>query len=93
MAEKIESFLRAGEKTSDHCATLDAYKSKNTFDIGARSTEKLTKNFSKQKFTNAIKKLEGQGYIKKFLDETGLKNNCWHLEITPHAKDINLYRR
>lgn len=93
MQEKIESLLKEGKKTSKHCVTLNAFSALNTFDIGAGSTERSSKNFDKKTLTDMFKKLEKNGYIKKVIDETMLRNNCWHLEIKPNAKDINLYRR
>lgn len=93
MKEKIESLLKEGRRTSQHCVTLDTFKFLNTFDIGCTSTERASRNFDKKTLTQTFTSLEKQGYIKKFIDETMLKNNCWHLEIVPNAKDINLYKR
>ncbi|WP_049630826.1 peptidoglycan-binding protein [Cellvibrio sp. pealriver] len=92
MKEKIESLLDENKRTSQHCVTLESFKSVNTFDIGCGSTERAPGNFDKKALTKAFFALEKQGYIKKCIDETMLKNNCWHLEVVPNAKDINLYR-
>ena len=93
MAKKIADFLKQGDKTSQHCVTLEKFKSLNTFDIGLNSTRLKSKNFNKEKFTAAFKKLEQQGYIKKHIDETRKSNSCWHLEITPQTKDIGLFKQ
>lgn len=92
MKEKIESLLDEGKRTSQHCVTLESFKSLNTFDIGCASTERAPGRFDKKALTKAFFALEKQGYIKKCIDETMLKNNCWHLEIVPNAKDINLHK-
>ena len=44
--------------------------------------------FNKDKLTAAFRKLEKDGYIKKFIDETAKTNKCWHLEIVPNAKTL-----
>lgn len=93
MKEEIESLLKDGNKTSQHCVTLDNFKLLNTFDIGLNSTRLKSKNFNKDKLTKAFLELEKLGFIKKFIDETMKSNSCWHLEIKPHAKDINLYKK
>lgn len=93
MKEKIESLLNEGQKTSQHCVTLDSFKALNTFDIGCTSTKNRSRTYDKAALTRAFIALEKQGYIKKFIDETMLKNNCWHLEVVPNAKDINLYKK
>jgi peptidoglycan hydrolase-like protein with peptidoglycan-binding domain len=92
MKEKIESLLDDGKRTSQHCVTLESFSSMNTFDIGCASTERAPGRFDKKALTKAFFALEKQGYIKKCIDETMLKNYCWHLEIVPNAKDINLYK-
>ena len=93
MKEKIESLLKEGEKTSQHCVTIENFNSLNTFDIGLNSTRLKSKNFNKDRLTKTLRELENQGYIRKFIDETRKTNSCWHLEISPHAKDINLYKK
>lgn len=93
MKEKIESLIKEGEKTSQHCVTIESFNSLNTFDIGLNSTRLKSRNFNKDQLTKALRELEKQGYIKKFIDETRKTNSCWHLEIAPHAKDINLYKK
>ncbi len=93
MAKKIEDLLSKGEKTSQHCVTTDKFRSLNTFDIGLNSTRLKSKNFNKDKLTKALHELVKQGYVKKFIDETRKSNSCWHLEIVPNSKDINLYTK
>lgn len=91
MKDKIDSLLSKDKKVSNHCITIDAFKKMNTFDIGLNSTKAKSKNFSKEKLTNAFQDLKKQGYIKNFIDETMKSNSCWHLEIIPNAKDLNIY--
>lgn len=91
MKEKIDSLLNKDKKVSNHCITIDAFKKMNTFDIGLNSTKAKSKNFSKEKLTSAFADLKKQGYIKNFIDETMKSNSCWHLEIIPHIKDLNIY--
>lgn len=91
MKEKIEKLLEKDKKVSNHCITIDAFKKMNTFDIGLNSTKAVSKNFSKEKLTKAFEDLKKQGYIKNYIDETMKSNSCWHLEIVPHTKDLNIY--
>jgi peptidoglycan hydrolase-like protein with peptidoglycan-binding domain len=93
MKEKIESLLKKDKKVSNHCIAMDDFKALNTFDIGLNSTRAKTKNFSKEKLTKAFTELKQQGYIKNFIDETMKSNSCWHLEISPNAKNISIYRK
>lgn len=91
MAEKIKSLMDENISVSNHCFSLAGYASKNVFDIGVNSTKAKNKNFDKAKFTAALKDLCTNGYISKLIDETGKSNNCWHLEIVPNAKMINMF--
>lgn len=93
MKEKIESLLKKDKKVSNHCISMDDFKKLNTFDIGLNSTRAKTKNFSKEKFTKVFAELKQQGYIKNFIDETMKSNSCWHLEISPNAKNISIYTK
>lgn len=93
MADEIESLLKRGNKTSQHCTTIENFKSLNTFDIGLNSTRLKSRNFNKEKLTQAFNDLTKKCYIKKFIDETKKSNSCWHIEIRPHSKDINLYKK
>lgn len=47
--------------------------------------------FSVKKFTAVLKALTEDGYIKKFIDETGKSNKCWHIEVVPNAKKITRF--
>lgn len=91
MKEKIESLMAKNRIVSNHCSTIENFSKKNIFDIGVRSTESLSKNFDKEKLTQAFKDLARQGYIKNFIDETMKSNNCWHIEIVPNGKNLNAY--
>lgn len=91
MKEKIDSLLNKDKKVSNHCITIDAFKKMNTFDVGLNSTKAKSKNFNKEKLTNAFADLRKHGYIKNFIDETTKSNSCWHLEIIPNVKDLNIY--
>jgi hypothetical protein len=93
MKVKIESLLKKDKKVSNHCISMDDFNALNTFDIGLNSTRAKTKNFSKEKLTKAFTELKQQGYIKNFIDETMKSNSCWHLEISPNAKNISIYRK
>jgi hypothetical protein len=91
MAAKIEELLIANsnERTSKHCVTPGVYKTLNIIDIGLNSTRAASgKEFNQDKFTKALKSLEKDGYIKKFIDETNKSNVCWHIEIIPNKKTI-----
>lgn len=91
MVEKINSLLAKDRKVSNHCISKDAYAKTNIFDIGLNSTKAKSKNFNKEKLTQAFNDLKQEGYIKNFIDETSKSNSCWHLEIVPHTKDLNIY--
>ncbi len=91
MKEKIESLLDKNKKVSNHCVTIEGFKKINSFDIGLNSTKAKSKNFNKEKLTQAFKELEKQGYIKHFIDETMKSNSCWHLEIIPNSQSLDAY--
>ncbi len=91
MAEKIQALMDENISVSNHCFSLANYASKNVFDIGVNSTKSKSKNFNRTKFTDALNDLCSDGYISKVLDETAKSNNCWHLEIIPNSKQIQLF--
>ena len=89
MAAKIDEFLAKGINVSRHVVTVAQYEKLNVLDIGVNSTKSAAgSSFSEAKLTAAFTKLESQGYIKKFIDETKKTNTCWHLEIVPDAKKL-----
>lgn len=89
MEKKIASLLKQGRKTSKHVVTIDQYKNCNIIDIGVNSTRKVCgKSFSAEKFTKALKNLQGKGYIEKLIDETKKTNTCWHIEIKTNSKAL-----
>ncbi|MEF1169938.1 hypothetical protein [Vibrio campbellii] len=92
MKEKIELLARDGKKVSKHCTTVEDYKKYNIIDIGVNSTRAANSEFfSLQKFTAVLKALTEDGYINKFIDETGKSNKCWHIEVVPNAKKITRF--
>lgn len=91
MVQKINSYMGENIVVSNHCFSIKNYKAKNVFDIGLNSTKAKNKNFNKDKFTSALNDLVKEGYIKKFIDETGKTNQCWHLEIIPDVKAIKFF--
>lgn len=91
MEDKILDLEKEGALVSKHCVSITNYKKKNIIDIGVNSTRKADKSFNQKKFTNALKNLAKEGYIKKFIDETGKSNQCWHIEVTPDIKAIANY--
>jgi hypothetical protein len=93
MVQKIEEFAQNGARVSRHCVPVDTYKKLNIIDIGLNSTKAVCKNFNASKFTNSLKSLQKDGYIEKFIDETGKSNSCWHLEIQPNKKYIPDYSK
>lgn len=91
MTQKIEEIDKSGSRVSKHCVPFETYKKLNIIDIGVNSTKSVCKNFDAEKFTNALKSLEKEGYIDKLIDETKKSNSCWHLEIKPNKKSIPDY--
>ncbi|MGL1190363.1 hypothetical protein ACSTLL_00755 [Vibrio parahaemolyticus] len=92
MKEKIELLARDGKKVSKHCTTVEDYKKYNVIDIGVNSTRAANSEFfSVKKFTAVLKALTEDGYINKFIDETGKSNKCWHIEVVPNAKKITRF--
>lgn len=93
MTDKILELAKQNRRVSLHCVPKADYEKLNVIDIGFNSTRAVNKNFSLQKFTNACKALQKEGYITKFIDETGKSNSCWHLEIKPNGKAIAEYNK
>ena len=74
---------------SRHVVSPAAYAKLNVIDIGLGSTQAAAgTSFKLGELTKAFTKLAAQGYIAKFIDETGKTNACWHLEIAPGAKAL-----
>ena len=89
MRKKIEAQLAAGKQVSRHVTTEAQYRALNVIDIGINSTrEAAGSTFHPGKLTEAFSKLQAEGYIRKFIDETAKSNKCWHLEIVPDDKPL-----
>ena len=89
MEKKIEELANKGQQVSNHVTTTARYANRNIIDIGVNSTKAAAgATFDLAKLTKAFRKLETDGYIKRFIDETAKTNQCWHLEIVPNAKAI-----
>lgn len=87
MEKKIEELANKGQRVSNHVTTTTRYATLNIVDIGVNSTKAAAgSTFDLAKLTKAFRKLETDGYIKRFIDETAKTNQCWHLEIVPNAK-------
>lgn len=93
MTDKILELAKQNRHVSLHCVPKPDYEKLNVIDIGLNSTRAVNKNFSLQKFTNAFKALQKEGYVTKFIDETSKSNSCWHLEIKPNGKAISEYNK
>jgi hypothetical protein len=89
MAAKIEELVTQGKRVSLHVVTPASYAALNVIDIGVGSTRAAAGiSFKLGELTKAFAKLEADGYIRKFIDETAKTNACWHLEIVPGAKAL-----
>ncbi len=89
MQAKIEDLAKAGRLVSRHCTTPTLYGRLNVVDIGVNSTKAVAgKTYAEAALTKAFKKLEKDGYIATFIDETKKSNTCWHVEIIPDAKKL-----
>ena len=89
MKAKIEDLADKGLRVSNHVTTVAKYASLNIIDVGVGSTTTAAgTTFNKDKLTAAFRKLEKDGFIKTFIDETAKTNKCWHLEIVPNAKTL-----
>lgn len=89
MTKKIEDLLGDGRLVSRHVTTAARYALLNVIDIGVNSTRVAAgASFNLDGMTSAFAKLEKDGFIKKFIDETKKSNTCWHVEIVPNAKPL-----
>ena len=89
MAVKIEELVAKGRRVSLHVVTPASYAKLNVIDIGLGGTRAAAgASFKQGELTKAFAKLEAEGYIRKFIDETAKTNACWHLEIVPGAKTL-----
>jgi len=89
MIAKIDALAAQGIRVSQHVVPLDIYAKLNVIDVGVGSTQPVAgPAFNVAKITAAFARLNADGYIKKFIDETSLPNNCWHLEIVPGARPL-----
>jgi len=87
---KIEFWLGKNIKISKHLNTIQGYKSYNVIDISVNETKAAcSKQMSMKVLTKAFIELKDEGYINKFIDETELSNNAWHVEIIPNVKPSN----
>ncbi|MGR5276759.1 peptidoglycan-binding domain-containing protein [Vibrio rotiferianus] len=92
MVEKIEELSHKGQFVSKHCATIEQYKKYNVIDIGLNSTRAVnTSTFHAEKLTESLRVLQQDGYINRFIDETRKSNQCWHIEIVPNSKKLEVY--
>ena len=89
MTKKIEQQLANGRQVSNHVASPAGYIARNVIDIGVNSTKVAAgTTFNLKALTTAFGKLQADGFIKKFIDETTKSNTCWHLEIVPDVKPL-----
>jgi peptidoglycan hydrolase-like protein with peptidoglycan-binding domain len=89
MVEKIEELAKQGFQVSNHVSTPERYAKRNIIDIGVNSTRsEAGKSFDMTKLTLAFRKVETEGFIARFIDETTKSNTCWHLEIVPDVKAL-----
>ncbi len=88
MIDKINDLAKSKRRVSKHVVPKKQYMQENIIDIGVTSTSKVSKNFNIKKFTKALKNLKKNGYIKKFIDETKIDNNAWHIEIRVGKKPL-----
>jgi len=93
MVKEIDELEKSNRRVSNHCISPTGYRRKNIIDIGLNSTKSANKNFSKPRFTQALKNLVKEGYIDRLIDETAKSNQCWHIEIQPGKKDLMLYHK
>lgn len=88
MKEKIIDLSSKGENVSRHCVSPAEYKKLNIIDIGVGSTSKVSKNYNAVKFTKALESLKKDGFISKYIDETKISNQAWHIEINVGVKPL-----
>ncbi|MGJ8604462.1 MAG: peptidoglycan-binding domain-containing protein [Marivita sp.] len=86
MKARGEELALQGRRISRHICSPTEYAARNIIDIGMGSTAAASPaTYNAGAITNAIKKAVADGYIAKFVDETNISNQCWHLEIIPYA--------
>ncbi len=90
MVAEIESLLKQGKRVSRHVVNLSTYNMLNVVDIGVNSTRSVNppSAFKIEKVTQAFWSLKKGGYISEFIDETNIKNQCWHIEVRPNQKPL-----
>lgn len=89
MTKKIEQLLDGGRQVSNHVTTPAGYAGRNVIDIGVNSTKVAAgATFDLKALTRAFTRLQSDGFIAKFIDETARSNTCWHLEIVPGARPL-----
>ena len=88
MKEKIIDLSSKGRRVSKHCVSPQDYKKLNIIDIGVGSTSKVSKNYNAAKFTKALESLKKDGFIDKYIDETKISNQAWHIEINVGVKPL-----
>jgi len=89
MTKKIEQLLDGGRQVSNHVTTPAGYARRNVIDIGVNSTKTAAgSSFNLSGLTKAFARLQADGFIAKFIDETGKSNTCWHVEIVPDARPL-----
>lgn len=89
MAKKIEDLLKQGRLVSRHVVDTARYRQRNVIDIGVNSTRAVAgSTFNLHGLTKAFNKLQADGYIAHFIDETNKSNSCWHIEVVPNAKKL-----
>ena len=82
MAKRIEGLSVGNRRVSRHCVSPAQYSRNNVIDIGVHSTKAVAgATFNQKTFTSALRRLENEGLIEKFIDETKKANTTWHVEI------------
>ncbi|BDU35870.1 hypothetical protein INR79_16085 [Vibrio sp. SCSIO 43132] len=86
MVDEIDRLKDAGQGISRHVVSVEEYKKLNVIDIGVGSTRAMNDNFNKNEFSKRLKELAEEGYIEKYIDETNISNQCWHIEVRTDKK-------
>ncbi|PKF80488.1 hypothetical protein CW749_06085 [Vibrio sp. vnigr-6D03] len=86
MANEIERMKASGHGMSRHIVSEDEYKKLNVIDIGVGSTRAKNETFNKKEFGKRLNELVEEGYIEKYIDETNISNQCWHIEVRSNKK-------
>jgi hypothetical protein len=82
MAKRIEELSVGSRRVSRHCVSPAQYSRNNVIDIGVHSTKAVAgATFDQKAFTSALRRLENEGFIEKFIDETKKADTTWHVEI------------